>query len=50
MNTLDSVQKDNLLSVEIKEATIKGFAVAKGGVMRSTTRCREAGREGEESG
>ena len=31
VNTLDSVQKDNLLAVEVREATSKGYAVARGG-------------------
>lgn len=30
-NTIDSVQKDNMLAVEVKEATKQGFAVARGG-------------------
>lgn len=30
-NTLDSVQKDNLLAVEVKEATKQGYSVARGG-------------------
>ena len=30
-NTLDSVQKDNLLAVEVKQATKKGYAIARGG-------------------
>lgn len=34
-NTLDSVQKDNLLAVCVKEATKKGYSVARGG-----QRCR----------
>ena len=29
-NTIDSVQKDNMLAVEVKEATKQGFAVARG--------------------
>ena len=32
VNTLDSVQKDNLLAVEVKEATKQGYSVARGGV------------------
>lgn len=31
VNTLDSVQKDNLLAVKVKEATKTGYAVARGG-------------------
>lgn len=30
VNTLDSVQKDNLLAVKVKEATKTGYAVARG--------------------
>lgn len=30
VNTLDSVQKDNLLAIKVKEATKTGFAVAGG--------------------
>ena len=30
-NTLDSVQKDNLLAIKVKEATKQGYAVARGG-------------------
>jgi len=50
VNTLDSVQKDNLLAVKVKEATKIGYAVARGGVMPSTSRCREVKQEGEELG
>ena len=35
VNTLDSVQKDNLLAVKVKEATKQGYAVARGGARRS---------------
>lgn len=31
VNTLDSVQKDNLLAIKVKEATKQGYAVARGG-------------------
>ena len=31
VNTLDSVQKDNLLAVKVKEATKQGYAIARGG-------------------
>lgn len=40
---------DELL-VEVKEATSKGFAVARGAGMQLTFQCREARREEEESG
>lgn len=50
VNTLDSVQKDNLLAVEVKEATKQGYSVARGGATASTSRCREAKQEEEESG
>ena len=50
VNTLDSVQKDNLLAVKVKEATKTGYAVARGGAIPSTSRCREAKQEEEESG
>lgn len=35
VNTLDSVQKDNLLAVEVREATKQGYSVARG------ARCRQ---------
>ena len=39
-----------VLEVEVKEATKKGFAVARGGETQSTSRCQEAKQEEEESG
>lgn len=50
VNTLDSVQKDNWLAVEVREVTSKGYAVARGGGMLATSQCRNAKQEGEESG
>lgn len=50
VNTLDSVQKDNLLAVKVKEATKTGYAVARGGEIPSTSRCREVKQGEEESG
>ena len=51
VNTLDSVQKDNLLAVKVKEATKTGYAVARGGgEMPSTSRCREVKQDEDESG
>lgn len=38
-----------VLAVPVKEATVKGYAVARGGEMRSTSRFREAKQEGDES-
>lgn len=58
-NTLDSVQKDNLLAVstgtfelavKVKEATKQGYAVARGGKIRSTLQCQEVKQEEGESG
>lgn len=42
--------KDDIFTVEVKEATKQGYSVARGGVMRSTSQCREAKQEGEELG
>lgn len=39
-----------VLEVEVKEATKQGYSVARGGVMRSTSQCREAKQEEGESG
>lgn len=50
VNTLDSVQKDNLLAVEVREATKQGYSVARGGEMPSTSRCLEAKQDEGESG
>lgn len=38
------------LAVKVKEATRKGYAVARGGEMQSTSQCQEAKQEEEESG
>ena len=38
------------LTVKVKEATKTGYAVARGGEIPSTSRCREAKQEEEESG
>ena len=42
--------KDNILTVKVREATSKGYAVARGGETQSTFRCREVKQEEEESG
>ena len=39
-----------VLEVEVKEATKQGYAVARGGEIPSTSRCREAKQGEEESG
>ena len=39
-----------VLEVPVKEATAKGYSVARGGVMRSISRCREVKQGEEESG
>lgn len=39
-----------VLEVEVKEATKQGYAIARGGGMPSTSRCREAKQEEDESG
>ena len=40
-----------VLKVKVKEATKQGYAVARGGgAMPSTSRCREARQEEDESG
>ena len=48
VNTLDSVQKDNLLAVKVKEATKQGYSLARGGEMQSTLQCLEVKQEEEE--
>lgn len=50
VNTLDSVQKDNYLAVKVREATKKGYAVARGGETQSTSQCQTAKQEEGESG
>ena len=39
-----------LLKIPVREATTKGFAIARGGEMPSTSRCREVKQEEDESG
>lgn len=39
-----------VLKVKVKEATKKGYSVARGGMMPSTSRCREARQEEDELG
>lgn len=38
------------IEVQVKEATKQGFAIARGGEIPSTSRCREARQEEDESG
>ena len=40
----------DMLEVEVKEATSKGYAVARGGETQSTFQCLEAEQEEDESG
>lgn len=49
---LKSSTHDNsvVLEVKVKEATKQGFQVARGGAIPSTSRCREARQEEDESG
>ena len=49
---LKSEQHDTsvVLEVKVKEATKQGYSIARGGVMRSTSRCREARPGEDESG
>ncbi len=49
---LKSEQHDTavVLEVKVKEATKQGYAIARGGVMQSISRCREAKQGEEESG
>ena len=49
---LKSEQHDTavVLEVKVKEATKQGYAIARGGGMPSTSRCREATQEEDESG
>ena len=39
-----------VLEVKVKEATKQGYSIARGGAMRSTSRCREARPGEDESG
>lgn len=39
-----------IIEIPVKEATKKGYSVARGGATASTFRCREAKQEEEESG
>lgn len=39
-----------VLKVKVKEATKQGYAVARGGKMQSTSRCREVRQDEDESG
>ena len=52
MRCLKSSTHDDgvVLEVEVKEATKQGYAVARGGEIPSTSRCREAKQGEEESG
>ena len=43
-------QPKAVLEVEVKEATKQGYAVARGGWIPSTSRCREAKQEEDELG
>ena len=50
VNTLDTVQKDNMLAVKVKEATKTGYAICRGGATPSTSQRSQAKLEEEESG
>jgi len=49
-NTLDSVQKDNLLAIKVKEATKQGYAVARGARCRQPLAAKQQNKKGKSWG
>jgi hypothetical protein len=50
MRCLKSSTHDDGVVLKVKEATKQGYSLARGDVMRSTSQCRTAKQEEEESG